>query len=113
MTHNFFRFFLASFLLLTVFSLVVSEPAVAEDDVQCLAVYPCLDDGQIDPKFNVEGTCGDKFRALCKSVESDIMNSKLNFCENKNAEHNKTISSLQKQNRRLQKQLRVAKTSRR
>lgn len=95
--------------ILVAFNFVYIPTVVSAQEEICIEVYPCLEDGSLDKIYDVPGFCGDKFRALCKAVQSDLSSSKLSSCQQENTDHLKSLESQQQQIEKLQKQLRKAK----
>jgi hypothetical protein len=79
------------------------------EDFYCAAVYPCQADGTIDPKYDIEGTCGDQYRSQCKSLQVDMSTAQLNSCMDEKSALQEKEGDLRTEIRKLKKKLRLAK----
>ena len=105
MSKAVFGFFFTFSLICSAFSYSVGT-AQAEEQVVCAFIYPCLDSGEINPKYDVRGYCGDLWRSQCMSHEE-----LLRACE-KQVDFSETyIVNLQKKLSRLQRKLTKSKKS--
>lgn len=98
--------FKSSLLILTIAVLTTSaflahsQNAYAVESQACIFVYPCMEGGEIDPKYDVEGYCGDLWRSQCISREEV-----LRACEKQVDFSEVYITSLQKKVNKLERKL--------
>lgn len=76
-----------------------------ENHSQCMSVYPCLENGEIDPQFDLAGSCGDHYRALCDKVKTSQIADELAACQNERVAITGSEAKLTKQLRNLRKKL--------
>ena len=99
--------YIALALLAMSFGVLTSAASAHAQEEVCIAVYPCLDNGDIDPLYDVAGFCGDKWRAQCSVVKSGIISEQLNSCHEENAslvtQVEKLTAELKKQQRAIRK----------
>ena len=90
------------FLLSLVFASVFDPQSVkAEDEVLCAAVLPCDEDGSVMPPYD-RGACASYYRELCTQYAIEQLGDRVAVCTVEKGD-------LEKQNRRLRRQLRAVK----
>lgn len=89
--------------------MLVGVAKVEAQETVCIAIYPCLDNGEIDPRFDVVGECGDQWRMQCDKVRADLLTDKFNSCQEQNALLQEQTEKLSTEQKKLQKTLRKLK----
>lgn len=94
-----------NFAVIALLSLFTAHSAFAEDEM-CPAVYPCLENGELNPIYDMPGFCGDKFRALCAGIKTSQVTDELVSCQSQNENFKSKEERLSKQIKTLRKKLR-------
>ena len=67
-------------LLLVVTPLLAATQSLAADEVACIEILPCNEDGSVYAPYN-EGDCADHFEEVCRNYHENQLIEKLDQCE--------------------------------